>query len=109
MNAEHARQRAKEAVRQADRAEAHAPPAPMIRLAEERQTVPYVWVDPDEERRGRRSRREKRRRLRSFRMPLGLARARSRTSNVNRCISVRHDSGTHWARPSASASWNRKH
>jgi hypothetical protein len=120
MNAEHARQRAKEAVRQADRAEAHAwslrmegfggpaqtigqclnggygwlqvkcrrceteasiplehvrrprdtpiwkleaslkcrsclkgryaPPVHMIRLTEERQTVPYVWAHPDEER-----------------------------------------------------------
>ncbi len=123
MNAEHARQRAKEAVRQADRAEAHAwslrmegfggpaqpsptiaqclnggygwlqvqcrrceteasiplehvrrprdtpiwkleaslkcrscrkgryaPPVHMIRLTDERQTVPYVWVHPDEER-----------------------------------------------------------
>jgi hypothetical protein len=120
MNAEHARQRAKEAVRQADRVEAHAwslrmegfggpaqtigqclnggygwlqvkcrrceteasiplehvrrprdtpiwkleaslkcrsclkgryaPPVHMIRLTEERQTVPYVWAHPDEER-----------------------------------------------------------
>jgi hypothetical protein len=123
MNAEHARQRAKEALRHADRAEAHAwslrmegfggpaqpsptigqclnggygwlqvkcrrceteasiplehvrrprdtpiwkleaslkcrscrkgryaPPVHMIRLTEERQTVPYVWVHPDEER-----------------------------------------------------------
>jgi hypothetical protein len=124
MNAEHARQRAKEAVRLADRAEAHAwslrmegfggpaqpsptiaqcvngghgwiqvqcrrceteasiplehvrrprdtpiwkleaslkcrscrkgryaPPVHMIRLTEERQTVPYVWVHPDDEER----------------------------------------------------------
>jgi hypothetical protein len=26
------------------------PPVHMIRLTEERQTVPYVWVHPDEER-----------------------------------------------------------
>jgi hypothetical protein len=28
----------------------YAPPVHMIRLTEERQTVPYVWVHPDEER-----------------------------------------------------------
>jgi hypothetical protein len=27
-----------------------APPVHMIRQTEERQTVPYVWVHPDEER-----------------------------------------------------------
>jgi hypothetical protein len=41
--------------------------------------------------------------------PFELARALSRTSNVNRCISVRHDSGRHWARPPAAPSSNRKH
>jgi hypothetical protein len=28
----------------------YAPPVHMIRLTEQRQTVPYVWVHPDEER-----------------------------------------------------------
>jgi hypothetical protein len=28
----------------------YSPPVHMIRLTEERQTVPYVWVHPDEER-----------------------------------------------------------
>jgi choline dehydrogenase-like flavoprotein len=28
----------------------YAPPVVMIRLSEERQTLPYVWVHPDEER-----------------------------------------------------------
>src|ERR1700730_18412863 len=32
----------------------YAPPVHMIRLTEERQTVPYVWVHPDEEGGGRR-------------------------------------------------------
>src|ERR1700732_2815544 len=30
----------------------YAPPVHMIRLTEERETVPYVWVHPDEERGG---------------------------------------------------------
>ena len=43
-------------------------------------------------------------------MPLNeVASATSRTSNVNRSISVRHDNGVHWARPSASLSLDRKH
>jgi hypothetical protein len=31
----------------------YSPPVHMIRLTEERQTVPYVWVHPDEELYGR--------------------------------------------------------
>jgi hypothetical protein len=28
----------------------YAPPVHMIRLTEERQTLPYIWVHPEEER-----------------------------------------------------------
>ena len=57
--------------------------AHMIKLTEECEIAPYVWVHPDEERRGRRNRRKKGRPLRSRCPRTRWREPMSRTSNVN--------------------------
>src|ERR1700681_639569 len=81
----------------------------LVLAAETREIAPYLWVHPGrEEMRAPKSSYEDGTSLTSG-MPFELARASSRTSNVNRCISVRHDNGAHRARPRAAPSSNRKH
>src|SRR6267378_3529808 len=57
--------------------------AHMIKLTEECVIAPYVWVHPDEERRGRRTRRKKGRPLRSRCPRTRWREPMSRTSNVD--------------------------